>query len=131
MMASENAEGFARSFAQAWLAQDATALAAHFAEDGDFLSLTGAWAEGRPAVERVLKAELKGAFARARLVTGRAKLRALGPGLAVVHQRFVLSGVRNEDGSDAGRIGTVLIAVLAEQPTGWVAVSAQFAAEGG
>ncbi|MDE3079522.1 MAG: DUF4440 domain-containing protein, partial [Paracoccaceae bacterium] len=60
-MASENAEGFARSFAQAWLAQDATALAAHFAEDGDFLSLTGAWAEGRPAVERVLKAELKGA----------------------------------------------------------------------
>lgn len=129
-MTAVSAEGFARSFAQAWLAQDTMALAAHFAEDGDFLSLTGAWAEGRPSVERVLKAELKGAFARARLVTGRAKLRALGPGLALIHQRFVLSGVMNADGSDAGRIGTVLIAVLAQQKEGWVAVSAQFAAEG-
>lgn len=130
-MVSDTAETYARSFAQAWLAQDAAGLAALFAEDADFLSLTGAWAEGRQAIERVLKGEWKGAFAKARLVTGRGKLRPLGPAVAVVHQRFVLSGIRHEDGSDAGRIATILIAVLARQSSGWAAVSAQFTAEGG
>ncbi len=130
-MGAESADGFARSFAQAWLAQDAAALGALFAEDADFLSLTGGWAEGRGAIERILKAEWKGAFAKARLVTGRAKLRPIGPGAAVAHQRFVLSGIRNVDGTDAGRIATVLIAMLVRQASGWVAVSAQFTTEGG
>lgn len=130
-MAAESPEAYTRSFAQAWLAQDAAGLGALFAEDADFLSLTGAWAEGRGPVEKLVRGEWKGAFAKARLVTGRMKLRPLGPGVAVVHQRFVLSGLRNEDGSDAGRIATVLIATLARQPAGWVAVSAQFTAEGG
>ena len=129
-MAADSAEGFARSFAQGWLAQDIATLGQLFAEDADFLSLTGDWAEGRVAIERTLTAEFKGAFARARLVTGRAKLRVLGPGAAVVHQRFVLSGVLNADGSDGGRIATVLMAVVTRQGPGWVAVSAQFTAEG-
>jgi uncharacterized protein (TIGR02246 family) len=130
-MAAETAEAFARSFSQAWLAQDAAALGALFAEDADFLSLTGAWAEGRGAIEKLLRAEWKGAFAKARLVTGRGKIRPLGPVVAVTHQRFVLSGIRNADGSDGGRISTVLMAVLSRQPGGWMAVSAQFTAEGG
>lgn len=126
---SESAEGYARAFAQAWLAQDTAALGRLFAADADFLSLTGAWAEGRTEIERVLRAELKGAFARAKLVTGRAKVRPIAPGAAVVHQRFVLSGVLNADGSDAGRIGAILMAVLVWEAGVWYAVSAQFTAE--
>ena len=127
---SESAEGYARAFAQAWLAQDTAALGRLFAPDADFLSLTGAWAEGRTEIERTLRAELKGAFARAKLVTGRAKVRTIAPGAAVVHQRFVLSGVLNADGSDAGRIGAILMAVLVWEAGVWSAVSAQFTAEG-
>lgn len=127
---SESAEGYARAFAQAWLAQDTAALGRLFAPDADFLSLTGAWAEGRAEIERTLRAELKGAFARAKLVTGRAKVRPIAPGAAVVHQRFVLSGVLNADGSDAGRIGAILMAVLVWEAGVWSAVSAQFTAEG-
>ena len=126
---SESAEGYARAFALAWLAQDTAALGRLFAPDADFLSLTGAWAEGRTEIERTLRAELKGAFARAKLVTGRAKLRPIAPGAAVVHQRFVLSGVLNADGSDAGRIGAILMAVLVWEAGVWSAVSAQFTAE--
>ncbi len=126
---SESAEGYARAFAQAWLAQDTAALGRLFAPDADFLSLTGAWAEGRTEIERTLRAELKGAFARAKLVTGRAKVRPIAPGAAVVHQRFVLSGVLNADGSDAGRIGAILMAVLVWEAGVWSAVSAQFTAE--
>ncbi len=129
-MPSDTAETFSRAFSQAWLAQDTATLATLFTEDADFLSLTGNWAEGRKDIERTLKSELQGAFARARLVTGRVKLRPLGPDTAVVHQRFVLSGVLNADGSDAGRVGTVLMAVLQRATAGWSAVSAQFTAEG-
>lgn len=129
-MASETAEAFARNFSACWLSQDAATLGTLFSEDADFLSLTGAWAEGRAAIEKVLKSEWRGAFAKARLVTGRGKIRPLGPVVAVTHQRFVLSGIRNADGSDAGRISTLLTAVLSRQPGGWVAVSVQFVAEG-
>lgn len=128
-MAIDAPESFARAFSTAWLARDVRALAGLFAEDADFLTLTGDWAEGRQAIARTLTGELKGAFSRARLVTGRAKLRPLGPDAAVVHQRFVLSGVLNADGTDAGRISTILMAVLVRGAAGWGAVSAQFNVE--
>ncbi|WP_126978376.1 YybH family protein [Frigidibacter oleivorans] len=118
-----------RVFAAAWGARDAEAIAALFAEDADLLTLTGAWAEGRAAIAAILAGELAGAFLRARLVTGRTKLRALGQDGAVLMQRFVLSGVRTEDGQDAGRIGTVLSAALQPGPEGWEIASASFCIE--
>lgn len=118
-----------RAFAAAWAARDAGALAALFAEDADFLSLTGAAAEGRAAIAEIFAAEFAGAFARARLVTGRLKLRPLGPHAAVVQQRFVLSGLVHADGADAGRIGALLAATLSPTAQGWQVVAAQFVAE--
>ena len=118
-----------RSFAAAWSARDADRIAALFAEDADLLSLTGHWAEGRKAIAETFADELAGAFQRARLVTGRAKQRQLAPGVAQVMQRFVLSGILNPDGSDAGRVGAVLSAVLVERPGGWSVAAAQFTAE--
>jgi uncharacterized protein (TIGR02246 family) len=119
-----------RAFAAAWGARDAQGLAALFAEDGDFLSLTGGAAEGRAAIAELFAAEFAGAFARARLVTGRMKLRPLGPHAAVVLQRFVLSGLMHADGTDAGRIGAVLAATLGPTAQGWQLVAAQFVVEG-
>ena len=122
-------EAFATDFSIHWKARDPEALAALFTEDADFLSLTGAWVEGRDQIKTILKAELAGAFAKAKLVTGRTKLRPVGPHAAVVMQRYVLSGLVNADGSDAGRIGTVLVATLAAKGDGWQAVAAQFTVE--
>lgn len=119
-----------RAFALAWSARDARALAGFFAADADFLSLTGAAAEGVDEITEVLAGELAGAFARARLVTGKTKLRPLGPHAAVLLQRFVLTGIVHADGSDAGRIGAVLAATLVANGAGWEIVAAQFVAEG-
>lgn len=119
-----------RAFAAAWGARDAAALAALFAEDGDFFSLTGGTAEGRAAIAELVASEFSGAFARARLVTGRTRVRPLGPHAAVVLQRFVLSGLVHADGADAGRLGALLAATLAATPQGWVVVAAQFVPEG-
>jgi len=118
-----------RAFATHWSTRDAGALAALFAEDGDFFSLTGGAAEGRAAIAEVLAAEFAGAFARARLVTGRTRVRPLGPHAAVVLQRFVLSGLVHADGADAGRLGALLAATLSATPQGWVVVTAQFVPE--
>lgn len=121
---------FPRAFADAWAARDAGAVAALFADDADFLTLTGHWSEGRKAIADTVAGEMAGAFARAKLVTGRVKARAIAPGVAHVMQRYVLSGIVNADGSDAGRVGAILSATLVEGAEGWRVAAAQFTAEG-
>ena len=127
-MTPQKPEDFARAFALIWGARDAAGLGALLAEDADVLSLTGGGAEGRKAAEALFKGEWAGAFSQSRLVTGKNKLRPLGPGAAVLHQRFVLSGIVDAQGRDAGRIGAMLIAVLVAKPGGWQALSLQFSA---
>ena len=127
-MIPTKAEEFPRAFASSWGARDAAGLAALLAEDAVVLSLTGGWAEGRRAIEALFAGELAGAFSQSRLVTGKISLRPLGPGAAVLHQRFVLSGMVDETGRDAGRVGAMLIAVVVAKPLGWHAISLQFSA---
>jgi len=127
-MTLESAEDFPRTFARLWGARDAAGLAALMAEDAGVLSLTGGWAEGRRAIQDLLRDELAGSFSRSRLVTGKTRLRPLGPGAAVLHQRFVLSGLIDAEGNDMGRLAAMLTAVLTARNDGWQAVSLQFSA---
>jgi uncharacterized protein (TIGR02246 family) len=127
-MIPESAEEFPRAFAKAWGARDTAGIAALLAEDADMLSLTGGWAEGRRAVETLLRDEFSGMFSQSRLVTGRMRLRPLGPGAAVLQQRFVLSGLVDASGGDLGRTGAMLIAVLVARSGGWQAITVQFSA---
>ncbi|QCO56503.1 DUF4440 domain-containing protein [Pseudorhodobacter turbinis] len=122
------AESFSRIFAQLWGARDVAGLAALMAEDAEMLSLTGGWAEGRAEIEALLASEFAGAFGRSRLVSGKTRLRTLGPGTVVLQQRFVLSGLLDGEGRDIGRTGAMLIAVLVAGPDGWQAVTLQFSA---
>lgn len=123
-------DALTRTFASAWAARDAVALADLFADDSEFLSLTGGHAEGKAEIAELLGAELAGAFARARLVTGKMRKRMIGKDVTVVSQRFVLSGILNADGTDAGRIGALLCATMANTNAGWEIVSALFVVEG-
>ena len=118
-----------RAFASAWGAHDAQALGAFFAEDAEFFSLTGGQACGPTAIASLFADELAGAFLRARLVTGRGRLRPLGQVACLLTQRFVLSGLVHADGSDAGRIGAVLCATLERGVEGWQIAGAQFVVE--
>lgn len=128
MTLPDKPEDFARAFASRWAARDAVGLAALLAEDADVLSLTGGWAEGRRAIEALFTGELTGVFSHSRLVTGKTRLRSLGPATSVLHQRFVLSGLVDEAGRDVGRVGAMVIAVLVAKPDGWQAVALQFSA---
>lgn len=121
------AADFPRAFAAAFGAQDANGLAALFAEDGSFHGLTGQFSEGRKAIETEMQAEFAGLSRMARLVTGKFRLRALGPGAAILHQRFVVTGLRDAQGQDLARVGALLTAVLVAKEEGWHALTATFA----
>jgi uncharacterized protein (TIGR02246 family) len=122
-------EELPRAFAHTWGARDAVALSDLFTRDAEFLSLTGGIAEGRDQIAELFAGELAGAFSRARLVTGKTRVRPVGTEVVVLSQRFVLSGIVNADGTDAGRIGALLCATMGHYESGWEIVAAQFVVE--
>ena len=122
------ADEFPRLFAAAFGAQDSGAIAALLADDAQVVSLTRAWAEGRMEAETLFAAEFAGIFRRARLVTGKLALRPIGPGAAVVHQRYVVTGAQDADGGDLPRFAALLGLVLLAKPDGWQALSLTFSA---
>lgn len=111
-------EDFPRAFATAFAAQDAATLAALMEVDGEVQTPTGLLAEGREAIAQAWAAELSGTFRSAKLVTGRLRLRKLGPGATILSQRFVLAGAVDETGRDLPRISVLLSAVVIAKPDG-------------
>ena len=89
---------YVRSFAAGWAARDAAAIGKLCAADAEMLTLTGAWCEGRTQIEEALQSEFAGLFAKSRLVTGKAKLRMLARSACVIHQRYVISSLLDEEG---------------------------------
>lgn len=117
-----------RLFAASFGAQDAAGLAAFFAEDGSLHSLTGAFLSGRKEIEKGLAEEFAGLSRMARLVSGRLALRPIGPGAVILHQRFVVTGLRDAQGAELPRVGALLTAVLAARDGGWQVLTATFGA---
>lgn len=116
-----------RQFASLYGSQDTIGLAGLFAPDATFQSLTGRFLEGRDQIAKGLEEEFLGVSRMARLVSGKASQRMLGPGAAILHQRLVVTGLRDANGSELPRIGAMLTAVVAAQADGWQILSATFA----
>ena len=116
-------EGFAKTFANIFATQDSAALVAMLAMDAQVVTLTGAVAEDATQAGEVFGQEFAGIFAAAKLVTGRNRIRGLGPGVAMVHQRYVVIGARDETGRDLPRFGAAMTAVLLTTAQGWRVVS--------
>ena len=118
-------QDFPRAFASAFSTRDAAALAAMLDPQADLVTATGQHAEGRDAITEALAAEFAGVFRSARLVKGKLKLRTLGGQTALLAQRYVVTGARDEEGADLPRSTLLLTATLAASPDGWQAVAAQ------
>ncbi|QYZ68482.1 SgcJ/EcaC family oxidoreductase [Neotabrizicola shimadae] len=116
------AAAFARNFAALWGAGDSAGLATLFLPDGECLTVTGAEALGRDAVEAALAADLDGMLRGSRLVTGRTRVRNLNNEL-LLQQRYVLSGLVDQDGQDLGRHGLAMSALLIPSLEGLRALS--------
>ena len=115
---------FVPAFIAAWMARDGTALAALFAEDADFVNVTGLWWRDRAAIARAHQYALDSFFSGTILTAGALTIRDLGH-VAVVHARMHLTGQRAPDGSIAGDRRTVFTFVLSRGVDGWLCVAAQ------
>ncbi|WP_353471350.1 SgcJ/EcaC family oxidoreductase [Salipiger sp. H15] len=116
---------FPAAFARAWATREGAAIAALFAEDAEFVNVTGLWWTGREAIARPHDYALKSFFAATTLRPGRIAVRMLGTDHAVVRCRFHMTGQRAPDGTAAGPRQTILIFVLERRAEGWQAVAAQ------
>lgn len=119
-------DDFSRIFANAFGAQDADRLAAMLSAQATVMTLTGGWADGREAARLTLMAEFAGIFAHARLVTGKGRQRDIGPGIVLLHQRFVVSGAQDAEGADLPRFAAMLSAILVSDNAAWQVASLSF-----
>lgn len=119
----DSPEAFPRAFAAAFGARDSVFLAGLMMPKAGLLTLTGHWAEGPDQACEVWQADFDGPLAQARLVTGRAALSPIGPGAAVVNQRYIVTGAQDSQGAELPRIAAVLMTTLAATPEGWRALS--------
>lgn len=117
---------FSRAFAASFGTGDALAMANLFSEDATLHSLTGMVLQGRDAIAQGLKAEFAGLCRFARLVSGKGIERKLGPGASILHQRYVVTGLRGEDGIELPRIAALLTVILVAKDDGWQALTATF-----
>jgi uncharacterized protein (TIGR02246 family) len=118
-------EDMPEAFRAAWMARDAGALAALFAEDADFVNVVGLWWRDREAIRAAHHYGLTTFFRESELRFGRVAVRRIGADAAVVHARATLTGQIGREGGTAGTRRTVLSFVMAREGAGWVCVSAQ------
>ncbi len=123
-----NADPYTRAFAAAFSTQDADSLARLMSEDAEVVTATGQHCEGREAARLAFAEEFGGTFRAARLVSGRSRLRPVGPGAALLSQRYVLSGAVGPDGADLPRCALLLSALVVMRPEGWQALSCHITA---
>jgi uncharacterized protein (TIGR02246 family) len=113
-------------FAQAWMARDASALAALFAQDADFVNVVGLWWQSRNAIETAHEYGLRVIFADSTLRVGRIKTRSLGQKAAVVQARMHLEGqTPHADTETPAARSTIMTFVMARTESGWQCVAAQ------
>lgn len=116
---------FPNAFADAWHSRDGHRIGALFAEDADFVNVTGLWWRNRAAIAKAHDYALKSFFSDTTLKPGVNITRQLGPDHAIVHCRFTLKGQTAPDGSTARDRQTILTFVLHRTPNGWQAVATQ------
>ncbi|MCO6492941.1 MAG: SgcJ/EcaC family oxidoreductase [Phaeodactylibacter sp.] len=112
-------------FAEAWNRRDAAGIAGLFAEDAEFVNVTGLWWHDREAIWKAHDYGLRVIFKDSRLEVREKKVRQLSEDVALVHARMRLSGQSGH--SEAGRPGvrfTVFSFVARRQEEGWLCVSA-------
>ncbi len=123
-----NADSYTRAFATAFSTQDADSLARLMSDDVELVTATGQHCEGREAARLAFADEFSGTLRAARLVSGRARLRPIGPGAAILSQRYVLAGAQDSTGADLPRCALLLSAVVVQRPEGWQALTCHITA---
>jgi uncharacterized protein (TIGR02246 family) len=112
----------ATAFARAWNRSDATALAALFTENADFVGVGGLWWTSRTQIEAAHAYQFRHAQAGSSMVMERVNVRMLSESVAVVHAVWSLSRQPAPD-TETGHRGVISL-VGVRDGGGWSAISA-------
>ncbi|VWC93213.1 SgcJ/EcaC family oxidoreductase [Burkholderia lata] len=113
-------------FIEAWNAHDASALGRVFTPDGDFVGIGGRLWHGPDEIARVHAEQFAGRYdASTFVVEGAPTVSTLGPGIALVHWRWTISGVRDGNGVQVAPYSGIFTWVAVEREGGWRVRAAQ------
>ena len=125
MMFISDPEDALRQFADAWNRRDASALAALFDEDADFVNVVGIWWRRRRAIEKAHDYALGRLFRHSRLTIDSVSVKRLGTDAATVHGCWRLEGQRAPDDTVLQPRRGVMLLVLRRTGDGWSISAAQ------
>ena len=112
-------------FIAAWNDRDATALAALFDDDADFVNVVGIWWRRRRDIEKAHDYALKRFFRDSRITIENASVKRLGANAATVHGLWRMEGQRAPDDTVLGPRRGVILLVLNRADDGWSIAAAQ------
>ena len=112
-------------FAAAWNGRDATALAALFDDDADFVNVVGIWWRRRRAIEKAHDYALKRFFRDTRITIEEVSVKYLGADAATVHGRWRMEGQRAPDDTVLEPRRGIMLLVLRRSGDGWAIAAAQ------
>ncbi|HEY3779296.1 MAG TPA: SgcJ/EcaC family oxidoreductase [Rhizomicrobium sp.] len=107
------------SFAHAWNAGDAPALARNFAPDADFVGPDGMRAFGRRAIRAFYGAAFAHGYSGSRSTGDLRFVRKIAPDLAIVDASWRIEGARKADGLPRPAETGILVAVLRKHAERW------------
>ena len=106
-------------FSAAWARNDAAAVAALFAEDGDILTANG-HSQGRSALEETYRQNFEGPFNGTSLALEMTSVRFLQPDVAVTDGTYELTGLKGPDGEDLPSSKGLWTDVNVKADDGWL-----------
>lgn len=112
-------------FVEAWNLRDASSIAELFAEDAEFVNVTGLWWHSREAIEKAHAYGLKVIFKDSTLSIRKLQVKSIHPEIAVVHARMQLVGQAATPGTSTPGVRQTLFSFVVQQTgAGWLCVSA-------
>jgi uncharacterized protein (TIGR02246 family) len=92
------AKAVAAGFVDDWNSHDMKKFAELFADNADFVNVIGLWWRGRPEIQKAHETLHATRMKNSHLVANETAVRVLGPGIAVIHVRWELTGDTGIDG---------------------------------
>lgn len=114
------------AFVDAWNAHDANALGRVFTPDGDFVGIAGRLWHGPAEIARVHGEQFAGRYDKSVFaVDGAPAVVQIRPGVALVHWRWTISGVRDAKGTPIAPYSGIFTWVVVDQDGVWRVRAAQ------
>lgn len=112
-------------FANGWNRKDVDVAFADYADDADFVNVFGLWWHGKERFVKEHADRFATVFRTSTLSFNQLSVRDIPPNAAVIHGKWVLTGLRTPDGNAAPDRSGILVFAAERRSDGWKIVASQ------